>query len=59
VDAASTAKFAALPSGTSVAALAPDGMPMSAAAATASAEPRVSLLNQRARRESRVKVAFI
>jgi hypothetical protein len=38
VDQASTAKFAAVPSGTgAVAALAPDAMPMSAAMATASA----------------------
>jgi hypothetical protein len=60
VDPASTAKFAAVPSGTGVvAALAADGRPMSAAAAMASAEPRVSQLNQPARRESRVKVAFI
>jgi hypothetical protein len=61
VDPASTAKFAAVPSGTAVvAALAPpDCTPMSAAVATASAEPHVSQRDHRARREPRVKVAFI
>jgi len=60
VDPASTAKFAAVPSGTgTVAASALDWMLMSVAAATAIAEPRASQQNQGALRESRVKVAII
>jgi hypothetical protein len=60
VDPASTAKFAAVPSGTgAVAALAPDGIPISAAVTKASAAPRASQRNQGALRKPRVKTAFI
>lgn len=60
VDPASTAKFAAVPSGTGdVAALAPDGIPMSAAVVTASAEPRASQRNQGALWEPRARAAFV
>jgi hypothetical protein len=60
VDPASTAKFAAVPSGTgAVAALAPAWIPMSPAMATARAEPRASQRNQGALREPRVRKAII
>ncbi|MGD0377256.1 MAG: hypothetical protein ABSB01_22055 [Streptosporangiaceae bacterium] len=59
VDPASTAKLAAVPSGTGgVAALAADWIPTSAAAATAAAKVRTSQQNRGAMPVPRVEAAF-